>query len=230
MLGGSFFEWLGVDLVARLEMLALAFHKDWGKLKLMRRARHERRSLVTNNELFIVHSLASGMAKVPGDFAEVGIYQGSTAKLICEGKGDKALHLCDTFEGLPEPGENEKQVEKKGRYACSLESIQKYLDGIPNLHYYKGFCPDSVRGKLDDTRFAFVHLDVDLYKSTLDCLEYFWPRMNPGGVILSHDYSVLEGVRQAFTEFTADKLEQVIELPTTQCMLVKTAAREPAAS
>jgi hypothetical protein len=47
------------------------------------------------------------------------------------------------------------------------------------------------------------------------------PRLVPGGILLSHDYSLLDGVRQAFAEFTADRREQVIELPMTQCMLVK---------
>jgi hypothetical protein len=43
----------------------------------------------------------------------------------------------------------------------------------------------------------------------------------PGGVLISHDYSILHGVKQAFSEFTANTREQVIELPTTQCMLIK---------
>ncbi len=221
LLGGTFWEWLGIDIVARLEMVALAFHKDWGKLKILRQARRQRWSMVTNQEMFIIHSIASGMVQVPGDFCEVGIYQGSTAKVICEAKGDKTLHLCDTFEGLPEPGEHEQHVEKKGRFACSLESIQAYLTGFPNLQYHKGFCPQSVRGVLDDARFSFVHLDVDLYASTKECLEYFWPRLHPGGIVVSHDYSILDGVRRAFTEFSATTREQVIELPTTQCMMVK---------
>src|SRR6187200_2880487 len=101
--GGTFFEWLGIDIVARMEMVGLAMHKDWKKLKVLRRARRERWSMVTNNEMFIVQSLALGLLKLPGDFVEVGIYQGSTAKVICEAKGEKRLHLCDTFEGLPEP-------------------------------------------------------------------------------------------------------------------------------
>jgi O-methyltransferase len=75
---------------------------------------------------------------------------------------------------------------------------------------------------LDDTQFCFVHLDVDLYESTKQCLEYFWPRLIPGGVVISHDYSILEGVRNAFAEFSADKRENVIEMPTTQCMMIKT--------
>ena len=40
--------------------------------------------------------------KVPGDIAEVGVYRGGSAKLICEAKGHKKLHLFDTFEGLPD--------------------------------------------------------------------------------------------------------------------------------
>ncbi len=71
---------------------------------------------------------------------------------------------------------------------------------------------------------AFVSCtwDVDLHQSTKDCLEYFFPRLIAGGVLISHDFSILSAVRQAFTEFTADIPENVIELPTTQCMLVKT--------
>jgi O-methyltransferase len=58
-------------------------------------------------------------------------------------------------------------------------------------------------------------------ESTLACLEFFYPRMIPGGIMLSHDYSILAGVRQAFTEFLTDKPEPVIELPSTQCMVIK---------
>jgi hypothetical protein len=39
--------------------------------------------------------------------------------------------------------------------------------------------------------------------------------------MLSHDYSVLSGVKQAFTEFLADKPEDLIELPSTQCLVIK---------
>ena len=69
--------------------------------------------------------------------------------------------------------------------------------------------------------YAFAHFDVDLYEGTLGCLEYFYPKMIHGGIMLSHDYSLLAGVEQAFTEFFADKPEEVIDLPTTQCLVFK---------
>lgn len=222
-LAGTIWERLGIDLVARMEHASLAFHKEPARLKQLRRVRRERSSLVTMNEMYLLQSLASGLLHLPGDFVEVGIYQGSTAKAICDVKGDKALHLCDTFEGLPEPQGEDAKVERKGYFACGLESVQKYLAAVPNVTYHQGICPQSVQGILDHKQFALVHLDVDLYDSTLACLEYFWPRLVPGGVILSHDYSILAGVRRAFTEFTQHTREQVIELPTTQCMLIKSA-------
>lgn len=157
-----------------------------------------------------------------GDLAEIGVYEGSTARLLCALKGDKQLHLFDTFEGLPEgTTETEKFLYRKNQYLCSLESIQEYLKGFDNVHYYKGFFPDSAVDLDPDRKFCFVHMDVDLYQSTLDCLKFFYPRMLPGGIMLSHDYSVLAGVEQAFREFLADKPERLIELPTTQCMLIK---------
>ena len=45
--------------------------------------------------------------------------------------------------------------------------------------------------------------------------------MLPGGIILTHDYSTLyAGVARAFTDFLRDRPEAVIELPTTQAMII----------
>src|SRR5690606_38072231 len=113
---------------------------------------------------------------------------------------------------------NEKKIyPKKGIYDASLESVQNYLSEFDNVSYYKGFFPDSAVDLDPDLKFCFVNMDVDLYESTLSCLEFFYPRMHPGGIMLSHDYSLLTSVERAFTEFFADKRENLIELPTTQC-------------
>jgi hypothetical protein len=69
--------------------------------------------------------------------------------------------------------------------------------------------------------FSFVHLDVDLYQSTLSGLEWFYPRLNRGGVLISHDYTIAKGVRKAFDEFFIDKPECLIELSGSQVAFVK---------
>ena len=45
--------------------------------------------------------------------------------------------------------------------------------------------------------------------------------MLPGGVIMSHDYSYLDGVRAAYAEFLETRRERPIELPSSQAMLIK---------
>jgi hypothetical protein len=62
---------------------------------------------------------------------------------------------------------------------------------------------------------------MDLYDGTLDALRFFWPRMNPVGILLSHDYPQISGVVRAFQEFFADQPEAFIPLSGQQCLAVK---------
>lgn len=220
LIGGSFLERISIRMVGQLELIGLRGHKEPSTLKLIDQIRRERRWLVTANEAFLVHSLARSAAKLPGSMAEVGVYQGGTAKMICAAKGDAPLHLFDTFAGLPESSAADGQVHVNGQYACSLDSVRSYLRGYGNVHFHQGRFPDG-SSKIENDRFSFVHFDVDLYQSTLDCLRFFYHRMLPGAVILSHDYSILAGVRQAFAEFLADMPEELVELPSTQCLIIK---------
>lgn len=215
-----FLRKLSFDILCNIELFHLGFHKDRDSLKLIRRVRRERESLLTAQDGYVIQSLARAQSRLPGDMAEVGVYQGASAKLVCEVKGDSRLHLFDTFEGLPQPEDFERPLLARAQFASSLEAVRDYLAGYPGVHLYRGRFPDTA-GPVSDTRFSFVHLDVDLYRSTLDALEFFYPRMLPAGIILSHDYSILEGVRRAFDEFLDGRPECVIDLPTTQCMLIK---------
>jgi len=171
------------------------------------------------DEAYLIRAAVIGTAKIDGDIAEVGVFRGGTAKVICEAKGDRPLHLFDTFEGLPEPGKIDTEFSK-GQYACSLESVQQFLTGFPAVHFYKGYFPASGT-PVKDRRFSFVHLDVDLYESTKGALEYFYPRMSAGGIFISHDYVEFAGVRRAFDEFFENKPEPLVEMTGNQCMVIK---------
>ena len=220
-IGGTFFEWLGIDLAARAEMIALMTHKDWAKLKVLPAPADNAWSLVTNNEMFLIQSLASGLRYLPGDYVEVGIYHGSTAKVICESKGDKTLHLCDTFEGLPKPDEVEKKREKKGATLAAWNRSRSTWSRS-RTRILQGLLPgDGPRRARRLASSAFVHLDVDLYRSTLQMLGVLLAAGPSGRRALVARLLDPAGVKQAFTEFTERTPEKVIELPTTQCMLIK---------
>lgn len=65
-----------------------------------------------------------------------------------------------------------------------------------------GYFPDTAVG-LDDEKFCFVSLDADLYEPIKAGLEFFYPKMISGGVILVQDYydEIFTGVKKAVNEF-----------------------------
>lgn len=219
-LGGGRLERFGLRLWSKLQMPALRSRKDPKVVALLDEIYKQRRSLLSAWEQYLIYSLAKSIAKMPGTIAEVGVFRGGSAKLICEAKGDKPFYLFDTFEGLPPASEADRGIHRENQYTCRLDDVQGYLSAYPNLSYFKGIFPQST-ATTPEQKYCFVHMDVDLYEGTKACLEYFYPRMVPGGIMISHDYSLLAGVEKAFDEFFADKSEQIIDLPTTQAMVVK---------
>lgn len=188
-------------------------------MEVVERVYAEREMLLHPIEAYNVHTLAKKSLKNPGDFAEVGVFRGASAKLICEAKGNRALHLFDTFAGLPSPSTLDSRFDS-GQFASDFEDVKRYLSAYPNLMWHKGLFPETAT-PVQDRKFAFVHLDVDLYEGTLHALQFFYPRMSPGGLIVSHDYAYAEGVQAAFDEFFVDKPEVVVEIGSTQCLVSK---------
>ena len=188
---------------------------------LTRRIKDETEALMSYTEAYQLFRAAQAAAKIEGDMAEVGVYKGGSARIICEAKGSKPIHLFDTFEGLPQMGEVDDQKKLfKGKFNVSFEEVKERLKQYPKVHFYKGFFPATAK-PVEDKKFSFVNLDVDLYESTLAGLNFFYPRMNEGGIIMSHDYANLSGVKKAFDEFFGDKPEPVVELSGAQCLTIK---------
>lgn len=199
--------------------LVLKFRKGKGPVKPIWDIQRENGFMMWPDEMMMLYLTAGVMKEREGDFAEFGVSTGGSAKLLSEIKGDKMLHLFDTFEGLPDTDAADTHLSR-GQYACSLPAVKEYLRSYKNIFYYQGLFPGSAAAA-EHFSFSFVHLDVDLYQSTLDGIAFFYPRMEKGGVIISHDYSTVPGVRKAFDEYFEDKPETVFELPTSQCMVVK---------
>lgn len=209
-------------LLAQRNMTAVpaaesSFHAE--DYALIRRVISETDMLLLQDEAYQVLSCARATAKIPGEIAEVGVYRGGSARLMCKVLGNRALYLFDTFEGLPDTNAMDARFSA-GQYAASFEKVQSYLNKFPNVHMYKGIFP-ATSGPIADKRFSFVHLDVDLYQPTRDALEFFYPRVNAGGMFLIHDYLWAEGVRQAVQEFFATRAETILELAGAYCGIVK---------
>jgi O-methyltransferase len=189
-------------------------------LDLIRKIKRETALLLYDNEAYQIFMAVKRTRKIDGDLAEVGVYKGGSAKLICEANAEKSLHLFDTFTGIPEVEEIDKSLFYQGQFPSSYEEVKNYLKNYKNICFYQGLFPDTAT-PIKEKKFSFVHLDVDTYQSTLNCLQFFYPRMNRGGIIISHDYINAAGVRKAFDEFFEDKLEPIVEMSGTQCLVVK---------
>jgi O-methyltransferase len=180
--------------------------------------------LMSLREMFNVYNLVDKVKDREGDMAEVGVYQGGSARIIAEAKGNKPLHLFDTFEGLPDPDARyDKKMVKGDMQNTSLDLVRKNLDPYDNIFYYQGLFPETAE-PIRNRKFTFVNNDTDIYSSTKSVLEFFYPKMTKGGIMLTHDYndSRTPGVRKAYDEFFADKPEQIIEIWDTQAYIVKT--------
>lgn len=187
--------------------------------ELIRKVRLETDMVLLDNEAYNIYAGVRSTQKIQGDIAEVGVFRGGSAKLIAEAKGARTLHLFDTFEGLPETRESDP-LFSKGQFSSSKAAVQRYLEPYPNVLLYEGVFPGTA-GPIANTNFSFVHLDVDIYESTAKSLEFFYPRMSKGGVLISHDYAWAEGVKRAFVEFFVDKAEPILELGGSQCAFTK---------
>lgn len=172
--------------------------------------------LMNNSEIDQLISCVKSTQSIKGDIAEVGVYQGGSARIICQNKQDKSLYLFDTFEGIP----SSDGIYKKGDYKSNYSTVKSSLSKYSNVFIYKGIFPETSE-PIKDKKFSMVHLDVDIYQSTMDSLNFFYPRMSSGGIILIHDYIYSKRVVDAVDEFFKDKPEKLIPLGN-QCKIIKT--------
>lgn len=179
---------------------------------------------------------------LPGLWAECGVFAGTTSLALClaaraeqPGFDGAGLHLIDSFEGLSELGEADLRAAQaadgsvtmmrpprnRTNFAAPLEAVRGAMVGFPGALLHKGWIPE-VLAELPEAPWSFVHVDVDLYQPTLECLRYFFPRLVRGGIIVCDDYGspAFPGARRAWIEFCGDTLGYVA-LPTGQSVLVK---------
>ena len=158
-------------------------------------------------------------ASVPGDTAECGVFRGASSYLIC--RSFKSYSSCrrthfvfDSFEGLSEPQTLDGRHWTKGNLTCDLDAVKRNLQEFDNISWHKGWIPKRFADAAD-RRFSFVHIDVDLYQPTRDSIQFFYPLMNTGGIIVCDDYgfTTCPGATRAVDEFLADKPEKMIALP-----------------
>jgi hypothetical protein len=161
---------------------------------------------------------------VEGDIAECGVFQGhSLVSMGCYLKQNgisRTVYGFDSFEGFAESVSNDLMLggthpEWKGAGVMSNTSLELVQDkarrfGLKNVKLVKGFFENTLPA-YSGVKFSLVHLDCDTYDAYRECMAFFYPRMNPGGVILLDEYNdpPWPGCNKALDEFLADKPEKL---------------------
>ena len=156
-------------------------------------------------------------AGVPGDLAELGVYRGNSAAVLAHyaRAAGRELLLFDTFAGFDRrdfDGVDKNRIIEFDD--TSLDAVRGFV-GTDRTHFFPGRFPESVPTGLETARFSVVHLDCDLYAPIKAGMEFFFPRLSPGGLMIVHDYANpgWQGVKQAVDEVLAGRPERPILLP-----------------
>lgn len=165
-----------------------------------------------------------------GLIAEFGVYQGGTLELLAKMLPGKAIFGIDSFQGLPEATEHDFHSEGEFADVNHIGIVGYFKMLYPHVRILKGFSP-SVFAYFDEhSRFSFVHLDVDMFSSVNDGLEFFWPKLMTGGCILVDDYGFTStsGCKKAVDNFVQDnrfekacEVENLYGVKTKQFLIIK---------
>lgn len=150
----------------------------------------------------IITSLVEVAEKSPkGCFVEVGVYKGGTDSRLTEiaEKQGREIFLYDTFEGMPFKGEHDSHPV--GDFGDTDYDTVK--NSLPYAKVIKGIFPESA---IKMPKVAFAHIDVDQYKSYIDCIEHLSPLMVEGGIMWFDDYCLPAAKKAILEKFNQDQL------------------------
>ncbi len=133
------------------------------------------------------------------------------------------MHLYDAWEDMKEEGLLESESWHVNLYKkLDIDLTRKNLSEFSNnIVYHKGHIPDSLISKPESPESIFyLHIDLNSSKPTLATLEFFYPRLVSGGVILFDDYGweQYEDTKNIIELFFEKKSGILMKLPTGQAI------------
>jgi hypothetical protein len=154
---------------------------------------------------------------ITGDIAELGVFRGNSAATLnklAQALGTTA-YLLDTFQGFDSRDVQGPDAGVTMTFSQTSLQLAQSIAGAENAEYIVGRFPESASQLPSNAVYCLVHIDCDLYAPCKAALEYFYPRMRPGGFLVLHDYTALywDGIEMAIDEFFSNKPERVIPIP-----------------
>jgi hypothetical protein len=167
---------------------------------------------------------------LPGDFVACGVYTGFCDRAVMEyvdfQKLGKTYVLMDTFEGLDPRYSTPDELAKQTRYKTApstYDTVRETFRDFP-VRIVKGSIPDTLP-EAGSEAVCFLSIDMNTAAPERAALEFFWPRLVPGGVVVFDDYGFggHEAQKATHDEFARRQGLTIFALPTGQGLLFKPA-------
>jgi hypothetical protein len=149
-----------------------------------------------------------------GAIAEVGAYHCGNAFLqlsqMTLTRDSRKYYIFDSFKGFPELSENDP-IHLQNAYANDYQENQIFnlLEIYDKAIVCPGYVPQTFKDIPNSQKFSVVFYDCDLYQPALDTYEFFWERIEKGGMLIIHDNIATsngwKGVRKATKQFFGPK-------------------------
>ena len=153
-------------------------------------------------------SLIGELRDVPGAVLEVGVWRGGTGALMAASERVSGMHdrvyLCDTWQGVVKTSAVDTYYRDGKHDDASIEGVRQLIEslGLDNVTCLQGVFPDETGDRVVEDAFRLCHIDVDVYRSAKDVLEWVWPKLSRSGVVVFDDYGfpACPGVTQLVDE------------------------------
>lgn len=125
----------------------------------------------------------------PLNYLEFGVCEGHSFRWWLEHNQEisSRFYGFDTFTGLPEKWDQFKagDMTMNGNFPdVKGDSRAEFIKGL-----FQDTLPDFVK-RLDNSKRKIIHLDADLYSSTLYVLTYLEPYLNEGDILIFDEFGV----------------------------------------
>jgi O-methyltransferase len=154
-------------------------------------------TLVDIYRLYELYTLAKQCAEIEGSVLEVGAWRGGSCVVIAKAfshlLSKPTIYCCDTFQGVANATAIDKDY-KGGEHADTSKQLVQNLfekQKVGDIKILKGIFPEETAHLISDTTFRFCHIDVDVFQSAKNILEYVWPKLSVGGIVVFDDYGFI---------------------------------------
>lgn len=162
---------------------------------------------------------------------EVGVWRGGTAGIMSQQlsnlKSTAILYLADTFSGVAKAGAKDSFYtggEHSDTSQYIVEDVLKNKSKYTHYKILKGIFPEDTADKIPaGEHFGLCHIDVDVYDSAKDILEWVWNKLIPGGVVVFDDYGFhsCTGVTKLVEEYRNRPDRQIIHNLNGHALMIK---------